>query len=208
MSSEAHEHGQIDRADYLVAAREGSRAERAFHAARRELLLGATATAGKRVLDVGCGAGFLAVPLARDASVTGIDLSPQHIATMEQHATDAGVVVHGVVGSAARLPFDDESFDVVFLASVVHLVADPGVLLREAERVCARSGALVVAGPWRFHPKSLKAVKRLLGKKVETTSWPFTVERVERHLLRSRLAHRRVDRAMGYVVTVWVPDQR
>lgn len=201
-------HGQIDPADYYRAARDGSRAERAFHGARLRLLEAATPVAGKDVLDVGCGAGFLTVPLARaGARVTGIDLSTDHIAALGRHADDAGVSVHGVVGSAADLPFDDDSFDVVHLASVVHLVSEPGPLLREAERVCRPEGRVVVAGPWRFHPKSLKTVKRLLGKKVETTTKPFTVAGVERYLLRSRLLARRVDRAMGYVVTVWVPDQ-
>ncbi|MCO4771072.1 MAG: class I SAM-dependent methyltransferase [Deltaproteobacteria bacterium] len=202
-------HGQVDPADYYVAAQSGSRAERTFHAARLRLLQDAANTSGRRVLDVGSGAGFLAVPLAVDgAQVTGVDLSPSHIAAMDSHADAAGVEVEGVVASAAALPFDDESFDVVYLASVVHLVSEPGALLREAERVCKRDGQLVVAGPWRFHPKSIKAVKRLLGKKVETTSWPFTVERVQRYLLRSRLVTRTVDRPMGYVVTVWSPDRR
>ena len=202
-------YGQIDPADYYKAARSGSRAERTFHAARLSRLTGATPVHDKDVLDVGCGAGFLAVPLAQAGGrVTGIDLSPTHIAALEGHATDAGVKVTGVVGSAAELPFEDDSFDVVHLASLVHLVSEPGPLLREAERVCRRDGSLVVAGPWRFHPKSIKAVKRLLGKKVETTTWPFTVERVGRHLLRSRLGHREVDRAMGYVVTVWRPDRK
>lgn len=205
MPSESHTHGQIDPADYLVAAREGSRAERTFHAARLALLMGASASRGKRVLDVGCGSGFLAIPLALGgANVTGVDLSPQHITTLHEHASDAGVTVQGVRGSAADLPFEDAIFDVVYLASVVHLVSEPGPLLREAERVCAPDGVIVVAGPWRFHPKSIKAVKRLLGKKVETTTWPFTVENVARYLLRSRLLERTVDRPMGYVVTTWV----
>jgi len=209
MSAPHHAHGQVDPADYFLAARQGSRAEKTFHGARLGLLTSAVATANKRVLDVGCGTGFLAVPLAKGgAQVTGIDLSDRHIGTLAGHAQEQGVTVTGVVGSAAELPFEDESFDVVYLASVVHLVSEPGPLLREAERVCRRDGALVVAGPWRFHPKSIKAVKRLLGKTVETTTWPFTVQRVQRYLLRSRLVQRTVDRPMGYVVTVWAPEQR
>ncbi len=208
MSLAASPHGQIDPADYDRAAREGSRAGRSVHRARQRLLEAAVPVQGRDVLDVGCGAGFLTVPLARaGARVTGIDLSAEHIASLGQHASDAGVEVEGVVGSAADLPFEDASFDVVHLASVVHLVAEPGPLLREAERVCRPDGRLVVAGPWRFHPKSLKTVKRLLGKKVETTTRPFTVDGVARYLLRSRLVQRTIDRPMGYVVTVWAPDR-
>lgn len=202
-------HGQIDPADYVAAARSGSRAERTFHGARIRLIERAAAVSGRAVLDVGCGTGCLTLPLAATASRTvGVDLSPQHIAALAAYADDAGVEIEGVVASGADLPFDDDSFDVVVLASVVHLVPEPGPLLREAERVCRRDGRLVVAGPWRWHPKASKTVKRLLGKTVETTTWPFTVERVQRGLLRSRLVERIVDRPMGYVATVWAPDRK
>jgi len=202
-------HGQIDPADYVAAARSGSRAERTFHGARIRLIERAAAVRGRAVLEVGCGTGCLTLPLAATASRTvGVDLSPQHIAALAGYADDAGVEIEGVVASGADLPFDDDSFDVVVLASVVHLVPEPGPLLREAERVCRRDGRLVVAGPWRWHPKASKTVKRLLGKTVETTTWPFTVERVQRGLLRSRLVERIVDRPMGYVATVWAPNRK
>ena len=139
-------HGQIDPADYVAAARSGSRAERTFHGARIRLIERAAAVRGRAVLEVGCGTGCLTLPLAATASRTvGVDLSPQHIAALAGYADDAGVEIEGVVASGADLPFDDDSFDVVVLASVVHLVPEPGPLLREAERVCRRDGRLVVA---------------------------------------------------------------
>lgn len=200
--------GQIDPADYVQAAREGSRAEQVFHASRLRLLARATPTAGRAVLDVGSGTGVLALELAKDAAVTAVDLSPQHIEALERYATQAGVEVTGVVASAAELPFEDDRFDVVYLASVVHLVPEPGPLLREAERVCRRDGRIVVAGPWRFHPKSSRRVKRLLGKTVETTTQPFSRAFVEQRMLRSRLVDEHTDRLMGYVVTVWEPSRK
>ena len=209
MANAVQPHGQIDPADYTLALRSGSRAERAFHGARVRLIERAAEAAGRTVLDVGCGTGCVALPLAkRAARVVGVDLSAEHVATLRDYALEAGLSVEAVVGSGADLPFDDDSFDVVLLASVVHLMPEPGPLLREAERVCRRDGRLVVAGPWRWHPKASKTVKRLLGKKVETTTWPFTVERVQRGLLRSRLLERIVDRPMGYVATVWAPDRK
>src|ERR687893_2123507 len=48
---------------------------------------GRTPLAGKTALDVGCGAGLLAEPLARlGAKVTGIDASPEVIAVAQEHA--------------------------------------------------------------------------------------------------------------------------
>src|SRR3954466_15200230 len=47
--------------------------------------------AGRSALDVGCGAGLLAEPLARlGASVTGLDASPKLIAAAGQHAAAQG----------------------------------------------------------------------------------------------------------------------
>ena len=205
----AHLHGQIDPYDYTRAAASGSRAERAFHAARSKLVAAAARVDGLEVLDVGCGTGCRALDFAKTAArVAGVDLSAAHIDALLQYAAEAGVTVEGGVASAAALPFDDDSFDVVVLASVVHLVAEPGPLLREAERVCRRSGRIVVAGPWRWHPKASKTVKRLLGKAVATQRWPFTVDRIQTGLLRSSLVTRQVDRPMGYVVTVWTPDRK
>ncbi len=209
MSRTVQPHGQIDPYDYYRASQSGSRAEQAFHRARLRLIERAAEAAGRSVLDIGCGTGCLAVPLAKRAARTvGIDLSAEHVAMLRDYALESGVSVEGVVGSGAELPFPDDSFEVVLLASVVHLVPEPGPLLREAERVCRPDGRLVVAGPWRWHPKASKTVKRLLGKTVETTTFPFTVERIQGGLLRSRMIERLVDRPMGYVATVWVPERK
>src|SRR4051794_15900382 len=51
--------------------------------------------AGKNALDVGCGAGLLAEPLARlGASVTGVDASPELIAAARNHAERQGLAVN------------------------------------------------------------------------------------------------------------------
>ena len=74
--------------------------------------------AGKRVLDLGCGDGRLAIGVAKHArDVVGLDPYPELIRSARSRAADLGLRnVRFGVGSAQRLPFDDASFDVVILS--------------------------------------------------------------------------------------------
>ena len=70
-----------------------------------------------RVLDVACGSGASAVHLAErfGCRVTGLDYSPENIATAQGHAMSRGVahLTSFCQGDAERLPFDDGAFDTV-----------------------------------------------------------------------------------------------
>ncbi len=72
----------------------------------------------KRVLDVGCGDGRLALGVARSATrVDGIDPDPEAIAAARRNAREAGVRnVRFAAGAAQRLPHQDASFEVVILS--------------------------------------------------------------------------------------------
>src|SRR4051794_33898070 len=90
-----------------------------------------------RVLDAGCGAGAVLGAASRVAgSATGIELSPAMAARAREAVPGAEVVV----GDAAVLPFDDESFDVVMSSFVIFFIADPTAALREWRRVLRPGG--------------------------------------------------------------------
>jgi len=72
----------------------------------------------KRVLDLGCGEGRLALGVAPYARrVDGIDPDPEAIAAAKTNARKAGVRnVRFAAGAAQRLPYPDKTFDVVILS--------------------------------------------------------------------------------------------
>ena len=133
----------------------------------------------------------------------------EHLQRLRAYALDRGLKIPVIQADAGRLPFADDSFDVVVLASLVHLTDRPGPMLREAERVCRPDGRLVIAGPWDRHPKSMVWVKTLLrgGKPPTMKTWPFNVPKLRRLLPRSTFVSARTERLIGYVVTVWRPDR-
>jgi 2-polyprenyl-6-hydroxyphenyl methylase/3-demethylubiquinone-9 3-methyltransferase len=100
---------------------------------------------GKSALDVGCGAGLLAEPLARlGASVTGLDASPEVIAVARQHAAAMGLAIDYRVGDVQAL---EGQFDLVTAMEVIEHVADPETFLKALAKRLAPGGLLVMSTP-------------------------------------------------------------
>ncbi len=112
--------------------------------------------AGRRVLDVGCGAGLLSEALARKGAIlTGIDVSAENIAVALRHAT--GLSIDYRRGTLAEA-LAGERFDIVCCLEVVEHVEDlDGFLARLATHV-APGGLLFVSSIART-PESLALAK-------------------------------------------------
>jgi 2-polyprenyl-6-hydroxyphenyl methylase/3-demethylubiquinone-9 3-methyltransferase len=94
-----------------------------------------------RVLDVGCGAGFLANELARNGfQVTGIDASEGSLDVARRHDSTGSVDYRS--GDALYLTFPDQSFDVVCAMDFLEHVESPERVVSEAARVLAPEGLL------------------------------------------------------------------
>jgi ubiquinone/menaquinone biosynthesis C-methylase UbiE len=93
------------------------------------------ASAGGRVLDVGCGTGRLAVPLSETYRVVGIDTSLD----MLEIARSKRGRARFLLADAGRIPFIADSFDVALAVMVLHLVRDVRAAVRELARVARRS---------------------------------------------------------------------
>jgi len=100
-----------------------------------------------RVLDVGCGTGFATEALAHESDhVCGLDQSPDQLArAYEKFGRRGPVRFH--MGDAERLPFADDSFDVVWSAGSIEYWPNPVTALRELRRVGRPGGQVLVVGP-------------------------------------------------------------
>lgn len=96
---------------------------------------------GLRVLDLGCGGGFMAEALARrGASVTGVDPSAPALAAARRHAGEAGLAIDYQQGSGERVPVAAGAVDVVVCVDVLEHVDDLGQVLDEVRRVLRPGG--------------------------------------------------------------------
>ena len=100
---------------------------------------------GKRVLDVGCGAGVLAEAMAaQGADVTGIDMAGKPLKVAQLHALESGARVHYEESTAeAMADHEPAAFDVVTCMEMLEHVPDPASVVR----ACA---TLVKPGGWVF----------------------------------------------------------
>ncbi|MFN3515564.1 MAG: bifunctional 2-polyprenyl-6-hydroxyphenol methylase/3-demethylubiquinol 3-O-methyltransferase UbiG [Novosphingobium sp.] len=114
--------------------------------------------AGKRALDVGCGAGLLCEPLARlGAAVTGVDAAQENIATASAHAAGAGLAIDYRCGDVAQLGLQD--FDLVTSMEVIEHVADKAAFLAALAMALAPGGLMILSTPNRTAKSRLLMVE-------------------------------------------------
>ena len=122
--------------------------------------------AGERVLDLGSGAGtdslVAAQMVGQQGHVTGIDMTPEmlekaRVAAAELQATN----VEFVEGEAERLPFPDESFDVIISNGVIDLIPDKDAVFAEIFRVLAPGRRIQIADVTIQNPVSAEGRRNI-----------------------------------------------
>ncbi|HTZ76859.1 MAG TPA: bifunctional 2-polyprenyl-6-hydroxyphenol methylase/3-demethylubiquinol 3-O-methyltransferase UbiG [Stellaceae bacterium] len=109
---------------------------------------------GLRLLDIGCGGGLIAEPLARlGATVTAIDAAEANIAVARAHATTSGLRIDYRVAPAEELAAAGERYDAVLALEVVEHVADLDAFLAAAAALI-RPGGIFLGSTLNRTPKS------------------------------------------------------
>jgi SAM-dependent methyltransferase len=105
---------------------------------------------GKRVLDIGCGAGYGSALLAEvAASVTGVDVSPDAAASARNSYSRENL--RFVSAAAQNLPFPSASCDLITAFEVIEHLDDWPALLAEARRLLAPAGQFIVSTPNKLY---------------------------------------------------------
>ena len=116
--------------------------------------------AGLRVLDIGCGGGFLAEEFAAlGCQVTGIDPSPVSVGAARAHAAERGLRVGYLAGAGEHLPVRDASFGAACCCDVLEHVSDVDRVISEAARVLEPGGLFLFDTVNRTLKSRLLAVK-------------------------------------------------
>lgn len=114
---------------------------------------------GSRVLDVACGTGNTAIPLARGGCVVaGVDIATNLLAQARERAAAEGVNVTFDEGDAEALPYADASFDAVTSMFGAMFAPRPELVVSEFARVLKRGGLLAMGnwGPGAFVARMFK----------------------------------------------------
>ncbi|MFN3551659.1 MAG: bifunctional 2-polyprenyl-6-hydroxyphenol methylase/3-demethylubiquinol 3-O-methyltransferase UbiG [Novosphingobium meiothermophilum] len=177
--------------------------------------------AGRKALDVGCGAGLLCEPLARlGAAVTGVDAAEENIAAARLHAEGSGLVIDYRCGDVGTMGLG--GYDLVTSMEVIEHVADKAAFIAALEAALAPGGLMILSTPNRTTRSRLLLVEAAEGIGMVpkgTHHWDDFITPVELHDLldaaglkmgnpmgiawsMSKGLHLSDDLALNYIVTV------
>lgn len=119
-------------------------------------------------LELGAGTGFFSLNLKQAGILDEVhvtDLSPGMVEAARANAEALGFTVQGRVADAERIPYDDNTFDVVVGHAVIHHIPDVEAAFREVLRVLKPGGRFVIAGePTRVGDWYARQLGRLTWK--------------------------------------------
>jgi ubiquinone/menaquinone biosynthesis C-methylase UbiE len=149
---------------------------------------------GKRVLEVACGRGGFASRIASMGAVAfGADFSGTalRIARKGMSHSGAGARLQLTQADAQKLPFADESFDIVVSCETIEHVPNPVSALKEMSRVCRANGSLYLTTPNYFNAMGLYLIYARARHGRRSSKWAqpldhvFLFPRVRRMLRRA-----------------------
>ncbi len=134
---------------------------------KRELRPALDGNGGLKALDVGTGPGFLALILAEMGhAVTGVDISTGMIEKAIGNARMMDIAADFRCADAERLPFEDESFDILVNRHLLWTLPDPKGAVEEWARVLRPKGrVLAIDGAW-FDPSPNVRLRKGLSKAI------------------------------------------
>jgi trans-aconitate methyltransferase len=145
--------------------------------------------AGERILDLGCGDGFLTQRIAQSgATLVGVDSSPQMIAAAKERGVDARYA------SGEALPFDQE-FDAVFSNAALHWMHDHDAVLQGVYRALKPGGRFVAECGGQGNIAAIRVALLTV-----LTARGLTADRIENNRFFSNTEYRALLESHGFLV--------
>ncbi|KKR11046.1 MAG: hypothetical protein A2694_01030 [Candidatus Blackburnbacteria bacterium RIFCSPHIGHO2_01_FULL_40_17] len=140
--------------DLDEALKKGNFIEKFFHKCRISPWLNKIDYNGKKVLDVGCNTGILLIPLLeKGVDAIGVDISKSDIRKAQKKLQAKGFSSSLVlIADAKKLPFKNDSFDIVLLSDILEHVSEPELVAKETCRVVKQNGNIYATVPNEMHP--------------------------------------------------------
>lgn len=133
---------------------------------------------GITVLDCGCGPGTVTIGLARivaPATVIAIDIDEEQLNIAYENAKKAGISnIEFKQASTLNLPFEDNTFDVVFSHAVLHHLKHPALALIEQKRVVKDGGIIATRDPYHGHKNFIYPRNKLVEEALVLYHRPIT----------------------------------
>lgn len=154
--------------------------EQAEHWRHRLICDGTELEPGPRLLEVGCGVGAVLAVLGQEypgVELFGVDIEQKQLDFARGHLERAGVEATLRRADALALPFEDGSFDHVWMMWLLEHVADPPAALREARRVLVPEGRITAIevdySTCRAEPSTpaLEALFRAMVQGMAASGW-------------------------------------
>ncbi len=128
------------RIDYILRA-----ISRFFPIQTRMLKNPNTALGGFNILDIGCGGGLIAEPMARlGASVTGIDVTDAAIIAAKAHAQTMQLSINYQTTTAEELAASGVIFDVICASEVIEHVVDRPIFIKAIAQMLSPNGVVII----------------------------------------------------------------
>ena len=154
--------------------------EQAEHWRHRLIADGTELPPGTRLLEVGSGVGAVMAVLGQEfpaVRLTGVDIEPAQLEFARGHLERSGVRAELREGDALALPFEDESFDHVWMMWLLEHIPDAVGALREARRVLVPEGSITAIevdySTCRVEPSTpaLEALFRAMVQGMAASGW-------------------------------------
>jgi ubiquinone/menaquinone biosynthesis C-methylase UbiE len=116
-----------------------------------------------RALEIGSGTGYFSLNLKQAGLIDELvctDISQGMLDALQGTAGRLGIEVETVCTEAERLPFDDDSFDIVFGHAILHHLPDLDAAFREFRRVLRPGGRIAFCGEPSFHGDRLASLPK------------------------------------------------